>query len=157
QRHHWRSGHGAVDAADGVDHAWRSGRGRSADAMDPDDVVPRAESDRALDLFVASGCDLVDAPRRHGDRDGMGRRTILRESVVGHAPWIRGYEYAHCRGTGAAFLYSAVATIAPSTFTAAGVSPDVYYEAVVIIIALILTGNAVEARAKRQTSAALHG
>jgi P-type Cu+ transporter len=59
-------------------------------------------------------------------------------------------------GTGAAFLYSAVATVAPSIFTAAGVSPDVYYEAVVIIIALILTGNAFEARAKRQTSAALH-
>jgi Cu+-exporting ATPase len=58
-------------------------------------------------------------------------------------------------GTGAAFLYSAVATVAPGLFTRAGLSPDVYYEAVVIIIALILTGNAFEARAKRQTSAAL--
>jgi len=58
-------------------------------------------------------------------------------------------------GTGAAFLYSAVATIAPGIFRAAGLSPDVYYEAVVLIIALILTGNAFEARAKRQTSAAL--
>jgi len=36
-----------------------------------------------------------------------------------------------------------------------GVAPDVYYEAVIIIIALILTGNAFEARAKRATSAAL--
>jgi Cu+-exporting ATPase len=35
------------------------------------------------------------------------------------------------------------------------VAPDVYYEAVIIIIALILTGNAFEARAKRRTSAAL--
>jgi Cu+-exporting ATPase len=35
--------------------------------------------------------------------------------------------------------------------------PDVYYEAVVLIIAFILTGNAVEARAKRQTSTALRG
>ncbi len=34
-------------------------------------------------------------------------------------------------------------------------APDVYYEAVVIIIALILTGNALEARAKSRTSAAL--
>ncbi len=58
-------------------------------------------------------------------------------------------------GTGAAFLYSAVATIAPGFFVANGVAPDVYYEAVIIIIALILTGNAFEARAKRQTSAAL--
>jgi Cu+-exporting ATPase len=35
------------------------------------------------------------------------------------------------------------------------VPPDVYYEAVVLIIALILVGNTLEARAKRQTSAAL--
>ena len=58
-------------------------------------------------------------------------------------------------GTGAAFLYSAVATAAPGLFTRAGLAPDVYFEAVVIIIALVLTGNAFEARAKRQTSQAL--
>jgi Cu+-exporting ATPase len=58
-------------------------------------------------------------------------------------------------GTGAAFLYSALATLAPGFFLSRGVAPDVYYEAVVIIIALILTGNAFEARAKSHTSAAL--
>ena len=58
-------------------------------------------------------------------------------------------------GTGAAFLYSVVATLVPGFFLRRGVTPDVYYEAVIIIIALILTGNAFEARAKRQTSAAL--
>ena len=58
-------------------------------------------------------------------------------------------------GTGAAFLYSLVATVAPGFFTSRGVAPDVYYEAVIIIIALILTGNAFEARAKKRTSAAL--
>ncbi|HEU0079798.1 MAG TPA: copper-translocating P-type ATPase, partial [Longimicrobiaceae bacterium] len=58
-------------------------------------------------------------------------------------------------GTGAAFLYSVAATVAPGFFLARGVAPDVYYEAVVFIIALILMGNAMEARAKRQTSAAL--
>ena len=58
-------------------------------------------------------------------------------------------------GTGSAFLYSVVATVDPSLFTSSGVVPDVYYEAVVIIIALILTGNAFEARAKRQTTSAL--
>ncbi len=58
-------------------------------------------------------------------------------------------------GTGAAFVYSLLATVTPSFFVTHGVAPDVYYEAVVIIIALILTGNAFEARAKRQTSAAL--
>ena len=58
-------------------------------------------------------------------------------------------------GTGAAFVYSLVATLAPAFFVRHGVAPDVYYEAVIIIIALILTGNAFEARAKRATSAAL--
>jgi P-type Cu+ transporter len=60
-------------------------------------------------------------------------------------------------GTGAAFLYSVLATVAPGFFLSRGVAPDVYYEAVVIIIALILTGNAFEARAKSRTSAALRG
>ena len=58
-------------------------------------------------------------------------------------------------GTGAAFIYSVIATVAPGFFLANGVAPDVYYEAVVIIIALILAGSAFEARAKRQTSTAL--
>ncbi len=58
-------------------------------------------------------------------------------------------------GTGAAFLYSVLATVAPGFFIARGVAPDVYYEAVIIIIALILTGNAFEARAKTRTSSAL--
>ena len=58
-------------------------------------------------------------------------------------------------GTGAAFVYSVIATVAPGFFLSRGVAPDVYYEAVIIIIALILTGNAFEARAKRQTSSAL--
>jgi Cu+-exporting ATPase len=58
-------------------------------------------------------------------------------------------------GTGAAFVYSLVATVAPGVFLSRGLAPDVYYEAVVFIIALILVGNAFEARAKRQTSAAL--
>ncbi|HEU4630548.1 MAG TPA: heavy metal translocating P-type ATPase [Gemmatimonadaceae bacterium] len=58
-------------------------------------------------------------------------------------------------GTGAAFLYSVLATMAPGFFLSRGVQPDVYYEAVVIIIALILTGNAFEARAKKRTASAL--
>ena len=58
-------------------------------------------------------------------------------------------------GTGAAFLYSVVATVAPDFFVSRGVAPDVYYEAVVLIIALILTGNMFEARAKQRTSSAL--
>ncbi len=58
-------------------------------------------------------------------------------------------------GTGAAFAYSALATVAPGLLSAGGVTPDVYYEAVLFIIALVLVGNTFEARAKRQTAAAL--
>ncbi len=58
-------------------------------------------------------------------------------------------------GTGAAFVYSVIATVAPAFFMSRGLAPDVYYEAIIIIIALILTGNAFEARAKKQTSSAL--
>lgn len=58
-------------------------------------------------------------------------------------------------GTGAAFAYSLVATLVPHRLAAAGAEPDVYYEAVMIIIALVLLGNALEARAKHQTTRAL--
>jgi len=60
-------------------------------------------------------------------------------------------------GTGAAFVFSVFATVAPHFFIDRGVAPDTYYEAVIIIIALILVGNALEARAKRQTATALRG
>ena len=58
-------------------------------------------------------------------------------------------------GTGAAFVYSVAATFVPGWFAAEGARPDVYYEAVIIIIALVLLGNAMEARAKTQTTRAL--
>jgi Cu+-exporting ATPase len=58
-------------------------------------------------------------------------------------------------GTGAAFLYSLVVTLADDWFAARGVEPQVYYEAVVWIIALILLGNLLEARAKGRTSGAI--
>ncbi|MEO5799658.1 MAG: heavy metal translocating P-type ATPase, partial [Gemmatimonadales bacterium] len=58
-------------------------------------------------------------------------------------------------GTGAAFVYSVVATVMPGLFTSHGLAPDSYFEAVILIIAFILAGNAVEARAKRNTSTAL--
>ena len=58
-------------------------------------------------------------------------------------------------GTGAAFLYSLVATLAPGVFTRAGLPADTYYEAVSAIIALILLGRLLEARAKGRTSRAI--
>jgi Cu+-exporting ATPase len=58
-------------------------------------------------------------------------------------------------GTGTAFLYSTVSTIAPGFFLAHGVVPDVYFEAVILIIGLVLVGNTLESRAKAQTVVAL--
>ena len=58
-------------------------------------------------------------------------------------------------GTGAAFLYSLTATLAPQIFTSRGLMPDVYYEAVVFILALVLTGRLFEAGARQRTSSAL--
>ena len=58
-------------------------------------------------------------------------------------------------GTGAAFLYSAASTIAPGFFLAHGIAPDVYFEAAILIVGLVLTGNALESRAKGQTASAL--
>jgi Cu+-exporting ATPase len=58
-------------------------------------------------------------------------------------------------GTGAAFLYSAASTVGPAFFVAHGIAPDVYFEAAILIIGLVLIGNALESRAKGQTANAL--
>jgi Cu+-exporting ATPase len=58
-------------------------------------------------------------------------------------------------GTGAAFLYSLAATLVPDWLVSGGVQPDVYYEAVILIVALVLLGSAMEARAKSRTTRAL--
>src|ERR1700744_3392732 len=58
-------------------------------------------------------------------------------------------------GTGTAFLYSAASTIAPGFFLAHGIAPDVYYEAGILIIGLVLVGNTLESRAKGRTTLAL--
>jgi Cu+-exporting ATPase len=58
-------------------------------------------------------------------------------------------------GTGAAFLYSLAVTVADDWFASRGIEPHVYYEAVTWIIALVLLGNLLEARAKGRTSGAI--
>ena len=58
-------------------------------------------------------------------------------------------------GTGAAFLFSLAVTLFADWLAARGVEPQVYYEAVTWIIALVLLGNLLEGRAKGRTSGAL--
>jgi Cu+-exporting ATPase len=62
-------------------------------------------------------------------------------------------------GTGAAWAYSAAATLAPSAFPAGfadvhGVIPT-YFEAAAVIITLVLLGQVLELRARRSTGAAI--
>ncbi len=58
-------------------------------------------------------------------------------------------------GTGTAYLYSLFPTFFPQWFIAQGLTPDVYFEAASVIIALILLGRLLENRAKGQTSEAI--
>ncbi|HLP29371.1 MAG TPA: heavy metal translocating P-type ATPase [Candidatus Didemnitutus sp.] len=58
-------------------------------------------------------------------------------------------------GTGTAFLYSAVATIAPDLFHEAGQHPHVYFDTTVTILTLITLGKVLEGRAKQRTSEAM--
>ncbi len=70
------------------------------------------------------------------------RRTANMDTLVG-------------LGTTAALLLSAGATAFPSTFAAAGAAGHVYYEAVGVIITLVLLGRWLETRARGRTSAAI--
>ncbi len=58
-------------------------------------------------------------------------------------------------GTGAAYLYSIFVTLFPGFLIAQGLAPEVYYEAAVVIIALLLLGRYLENRARGQTSDAI--
>ncbi|HET8998809.1 MAG TPA: heavy metal translocating P-type ATPase [bacterium] len=58
-------------------------------------------------------------------------------------------------GTSVAFGYSAFVTLWPRLAERWGFPPHLYYETAVIIIALVLLGRWMEARAMRQTSAAI--
>ena len=83
--------------------------------------------------------------------------------------FVRGYHSLRTRnlnmftliavGTGAAFLYSVVATLMPGIFPPAmrdhhGLVP-LYFEAAAVITALVLLGQVLELRARAQTSGAI--
>ncbi|RYC17911.1 copper-transporting P-type ATPase [Ciceribacter ferrooxidans] len=62
-------------------------------------------------------------------------------------------------GTGAAWIYSVVATVAPSlfpaTFRSGDGAVDVYFEAAAVITVLVLLGQVLELRAREQTGGAI--
>ncbi|HEX5387178.1 MAG TPA: heavy metal translocating P-type ATPase [Gemmatimonadales bacterium] len=58
-------------------------------------------------------------------------------------------------GTGAAFVFSVFMTVGAEWVRARGLVPHVYFEVVMWVVALILLGNLLEARAKGRTSDAI--
>ena len=62
-------------------------------------------------------------------------------------------------GTGVAWLFSVIATVAPGVFPASfrgmGGAVDVYFEAAAVITVLVLLGQVLELRAREQTSGAI--
>ena len=105
----------------------------------------------------------------------MGTQTwvelILSAPIVLWAGWpffIRGWQSVLTRnpnmwtliglGTGAAFVYSVVATLTPQVFPSSFVAMGrvaVYFEAAAVIISLTLLGQVLELKARSQTSAAI--
>ena len=99
-------------------------------------------------------------------------QLILATPVVLWAGWpffVRGWASIRTRnlnmftliamGTGIAWLFSVIATVAPGTFPAsfrgdAG-TVDVYFEAAAVITTLVLLGQVLELRAREQTSGAI--
>jgi Cu+-exporting ATPase len=62
-------------------------------------------------------------------------------------------------GTGTAYFFSLIATLAPGIFPQSflghGGRPEVYFESAAIIVTLVLLGQVLELRARRQTSSAI--
>ncbi|HSK43597.1 MAG TPA: copper-translocating P-type ATPase [Candidatus Binatia bacterium] len=62
-------------------------------------------------------------------------------------------------GTGAAYVFSVIATLAPGIFPRSFLGhsgrPEVYFESAAIIVTLVLLGQVLELRARRQTSSAI--
>lgn len=58
-------------------------------------------------------------------------------------------------GTSAAYFYSVVAVLLPGMFISGVIEPNLYFDISSMIIALILVGRFLEARAKRRTSQAI--
>jgi Cu+-exporting ATPase len=107
-----------------------------------------------------------------GPRVGNWIQFVLATPVVLWAGWpffVRGWQSLVNRslnmftlialGTGVAWVFSVVATLAPSIFPAAFRAADgsvaVYFEAAAVIVVLVLLGQVLELRAREQTGGAI--
>ncbi len=91
--------------------------------------------------------------------------TVITMAWAGRDLYVRGVKSALHRspdmntlvalGTTAAFVYSVAAMIVPEAFLRGGAAPDAYYESVIFVVALVLLGRTLEARARHAASRAL--
>ena len=158
-------------------------------ALEPREISPREEPDAeladmwrrflvsailTLPLLIVTMLEMVGVPIAH-QFPGMSFAWIqlaLATSVVVWGGWpffVRGWQSIVNRhlnmfslialGTGVAFIYSVVATIAPGLFPASfrshGGTVDLYFEAAAVIVSLVLLGQVLELRARHQTGAAI--
>jgi Cu+-exporting ATPase len=126
-----------------------------------------------LPVFVLEmGGHLVDLHHLIGQQASNGVQLAFATPVVLWAGWpffVRGWASLRSRnlnmftlialGTGVAWLYSVIATLAPSLFPAAFRSDEgavaVYFEAAAVITVLVLLGQVLELRARERTSGAI--
>jgi Cu+-exporting ATPase len=123
-------------------------------------------------FFLEMGGHLTGLADRLGQQNSNWIQLLLATPVVLWAGWPffeRGWASLISRnlnmftlislGTGVAWLYSAVATLAPALFPAALRTEDgavpVYFEAAAIITVLALLGQVLELRAREQTGGAI--
>jgi Cu+-exporting ATPase len=169
---------GAVTAERLVEAVRATGYDAELPAAQPTTLAPaqneRAEIEQGRSLAIKAAVSvlaglLMMALSMSAARTGANYSLLGLTSVIlvwaGRDIYRRAYKAARHRsadmntlvalGTGAAYVYSVVATLVPDAFARNGIAPDVYYEAVVFIIGLVLVGRAIEARAKRRTTDAL--
>ena len=123
-------------------------------------------------LVLEMGAHLVDLHRYVAQQASNWLQLVFGTPVVLWAGWpffVRGWASVRSRnlnmftlialGTGVAFVYSVVATLAPSLFPAEFRGADgavaVYFEAAAVITVLVLLGQVLELRARERTSGAI--
>ncbi len=127
----------------------------------------------ALPVFLLEmGGHVTGLTMMLGQQNSNWLQLILATPVVLWAGWpffVRGYDSIRTRnlnmftlialGTGIAWAYSIIATLAPQVFPAAFGNPDgsvsVYFEAAAVITVLVLLGQVLELKARDQTAGAI--
>ena len=125
-------------------------------------------------LVLGMGGELLPVPCTTTSRERASTwvQLVLATPVVLWAGWpffVRGWTSVRtmklnmftliAMGTGVAWLYSVVATVAPGifpdSFRSMGGTVDVYFEAAAVITVLVLLGQVLELRAREKTSGAI--